>query len=210
MILTYIGNPAVLIIAGIIMVMALIFHNMLQAYVASRLGDPSPRLAGFTSFDPQRHLDPIGVLFLLLLGFGWPRAVPVNSRNYAGRGRQEAWVWLSGVGAYLLVGFVSLLLAFVFATTDSVQLVQAFMVAASISVIHAVINLFPLLPLDMGRAVLAWGNPDLRRFVLQIAQFGVLGFMVFFLVLSLTGVIVSIRMLILDLFARLISLIPGL
>ncbi len=210
MILNYIGNPAVLIIAGIIMVMALIFHNMLQAYVASRLGDPSPKLAGFASFDPQRHLDPIGVLFLLLLGFGWPRAIPVNARNYAGRGKQEAWVWLAGPGAYLLVGFVSFLLAAVFATSGNVQLVQAFMVAASTSVLHAVINLFPLLPLDMGRAVLAWGNPDLRRFVLQIAQYGVLGFMVFFLVLNLTGVTSRLLMVFLNVFDRLVGLIPGL
>ncbi len=210
MILNYLNNPAVLVIAGIVMVMALIFHNMVQAYVASRLGDPSPKLAGFMAFDPQRHLDPIGVLFLLLLGFGWPRAVPVNSRNYSRRGRAEAWVWLSGIGAYLAVGFLCVLLAAVFRSTGSLPLVQAFMVAASTAVLHAVINLFPLLPLDMGRAVLAWGNPDLRRFVLQIAQYGILGFMVFFLILNLTGVTSRLLMLFLDLFATLVGLIPGL
>ena len=103
MILRFGTDVTTIVIGTIVMVMALIFHNMVQAWVAQRLGDPSPRLAGFMAFDPARQLDPIGVLFLLLLGFGWPRTVPVNSRNYPRRGRSEAWVWLSGIGAYLVV-----------------------------------------------------------------------------------------------------------
>lgn len=210
MILNYLNNPTVLVIAFIVMVMALIFHNMVQAYVAQRLGDPSPRLAGFMAFDPQRQLDPIGVVFLLLLGFGWPRTIPVNSRNYRNRGRAEAWVWMAGVGAYLVVGFLSMLVAAIFLALDSRGLYIAFQVAASTAVVHAVINLFPLLPLDMGRAALAWGNPDVRRFVMQIAQFGILGFMVFFLVLSFTGVISGLMRVFLQLFATIIGLVPGL
>ena len=198
------------IIAFIVMVMALIFHNIVQAFVANRLGDPSPRLAGFMAFDPQRQLDLIGVVFLLLLGFGWPRTVPVNSRNYRNRGRAEGWVWLSGIGAYLLVAFVCILVAAIFLSMGSQPLFTAFWLAAQTALLHAVINLFPLLPLDMARAALAWGNADVKRFVMQIAQFGVLGFMVFFFVLSATGVIGRIMNFFSGIFLRIISLIPGL
>lgn len=210
MILNYFNNPTVMVIVAIIMVMALIFHNMVQSYVAQKLGDHSPRLAGFMSFDPQRQLDPIGVVFLLLLGFGWPRSIPTNSRNYGNRGKSEAWVWLSGIATYLVVGFVSLLAAAVFRGLDNFALFQAFQVAASTAVLHAVINLFPILPLDMGRAAIAWGNPDVRRFVMQIAQFGILGFMVFFLVLNFAGVTSGLMRIFLQLFATIISWIPGL
>ncbi|HRN17592.1 MAG: site-2 protease family protein [Trueperaceae bacterium] len=208
MFLRLISQPTVLVISAIVMVMALIFHNIVQAFVAERLGDRSPRLAGFGAFEPQRQLDPFGVLFLLLLGFGWPRAVPVNSRNY--RRRTEAWVWLAGIGSYLVVAFVSLLIAAVFRSLESPVLYLSFEVAASYAVLHAVVNLFPLLPLDMGRAALAWGNPDVRRVIMQIAQFGVLGFMVFFFVLSATGVIGRIMFLVERLFSNIIGLIPGL
>jgi len=208
MFLDLISQPTVLVISAIVMVMALIFHNIVQTFVAERLGDRSPRLAGFGAFEPQRQLDPFGVLFLLLLGFGWPRAVPVNSRNY--RRRTEAWVWLAGIGAYLIVAFVSLLLAAVFRSLENPVLYLAFGKAASYAVLHAVVNLFPLLPLDMGRAALAWGNPEVRRVIMQIAQFGVLGFMVFFFVLSATGVIGRIMFLVGSLFERIIGLIPGL
>ncbi len=210
MFLRLISQPSVLVIAAIVMLMALIFHNIVQAFVAERLGDRSPRLAGFAAFEPQRQLDPFGVLFLLLLGFGWPRSVPVNSRNYRGRGRAEAWVWLSGIGAYLAVAFVSLLVAALFRSLNSPMLYLAFEVAASYALLHAVVNLFPLLPLDMGRAALAWGHPDVRRVIMQIAQFGVLGFMVFFFVLSATGVIPRLMGLFEQLFSRIIGLIPGL
>ena len=210
MILNYFNNPTVLVIAFIVMVMALIFHNMVQAFVAQRLGDPSPRLAGFMAFDPQRQLDPIGAFFLLLLGFGWPRTVPVNSRNYRNRGRAEAWVWVSGIVSYLIVGFVSLLVGVIFLALDSPNLFNAFRVAASTAVLHAVINLFPILPLDMGRAAIAWGNPDVKRFVMQIAQFGILGFIVFFFVLNALGVTGFLMGFFFDIFARIISLIPGL
>lgn len=210
MFLRLISQPTVLVIAAIVMVMALIFHNIVQAWVADRLGDRSPRLAGFAAFEPQRQLDPFGVLFLLLLGFGWPRAVPVNSRNYRGRGRAEAWVWLSGIGAYLAVAFVCLLLAAIFRGMNSPMLDLAFEVAASYAVLHGVINLFPLLPLDMGRAALAWGHPDVRRVIMQVAQFGVLGFMVFFFFLNATGVIGRLMFFISNVFSRVIGLIPGL
>lgn len=210
MLLSAQANLTTVIIAFIVMVMALIFHNIVQAFVANKLGDPSPRLAGFMAFDPQRQLDIIGVVFLLLLGFGWPRTVPVNSRNYRNRGRQEGWVWLSGVGAYLLVAFVSLLVAAVFLSLQSIPLFRAFQLAATTALLHAVINLFPLLPLDMARAALAWGNPDVRRLIMQIARFGVLGFIVFFFLLSATGVINRIMAIFGGLFIRIISLIPGL
>ncbi len=76
-----------------------------------------------------------------------------------------------------------------FLSLGSQALFAAFWLAAQTALLHAVINLFPILPLDMARAALAWGNADVRRLIMQVAQFGVLGFMVFFFVLSATGVI---------------------
>ncbi|MCC6311007.1 MAG: site-2 protease family protein [Trueperaceae bacterium] len=210
MFLRLVSEPTVLVIAAIVMVMALILHNIVQALVAERLGDRSPRLAGFAAFEPQRQLDPFGVLFLLLLGFGWPRAVPVNPRNYRGRGRGEAWVWLAGIGSYLAVAFVSLLVAAVFRSLGSSVLYFSFEVAANYALLHAVINLVPILPLDMGRAALAWGHPDVRRVIMQVAQFGILGFMVFFFVLNATGVIGRVMFFFDRLFSDIIGLIPGL
>ena len=203
-------DPTTLVISAVIMIFALMFHNVVQAWVASRYGDASPRLAGFMNFDPQQHLEPIGVLFLFLLGFGWPKMVSVNGRNYRGRGRQEAVVWYSGPAAYLLVGFVSTLIGAIFGAMGNFSLGRAFIMTATIATLHAVINLFPVWPLDGAQAALALGNPSVRRFIEQIRGFGILGFIVFFMALSFLGIISQLQRVFLNLYFLIIGLIPGL
>ena len=194
MLLRYFNDTTILIVASLIMVMALIFHNIVQTWVARRFGDLTPTYQGFGRFDPQTHLEPIGVFLLLLLGFGWAKQVPVNSRNYPGRGRQEAIVWYSGPAAFLLVATVVWFLAVVFNTAGAgSSLVGAFVVAGNVSILHAVVHLFPVFPLDGARAALAWGSPQVRRVVNQIAQFGLIGFILVFLVLSYTGILGAVQ-----------------
>ena len=199
-----------LIIVAIVMIFAFVFHNYVQAWTASRYGDSSPRFSGFMSFDLQQHLEPMGVLFLFLLGFGWPKPIPTNSRNYKGRGQQEAIVWYSGPVAYLIIAFFATLLAAIFAAAGSTVLGRSFILASSTAIIHAVINLFPVFPLDGAKAALAWGNADVRRVIQQIASYGIIGFIVVFLLLSYTGILGGLQALFQAGILRLISLIPGL
>lgn len=210
MILRYLNDPTTLVVSAIVMVFALMFHNVFQTWVAARLGDTRPRLAGFGQFEPQRQLEPIGVVLLFLLGFGWPRMVPIESRNYRGRGRREALAWYAGPLAYLIVGFACVLIGSIFLASGSPELYRSFLVAASFAVLHAVINLFPVFPLDGAMAMLAWGNRSVRSFIQQIRQFGIMGFLVVFLVLSYTGVIAFLQSVFLTLFQSVVRLLPGL
>jgi len=57
---------------------ALTFHELSHGLFAYRLGDPTAKNMGRLSLNPTRHLDPIGTLMLLLVGFGWAKPVPVN------------------------------------------------------------------------------------------------------------------------------------
>lgn len=210
MILRYLDNPTTLVISAIIMVMALILHNMVQTYVAARFGDNSPKYAGFNRFDPQTHLEPMGVLFLFLLGFGWPKQIPVNDRNYRGRGRQEALVWYSGPATYLAVTFVCYLIALIFLNMGRTDLFSSFAVAGEFAIIHAVINLFPVYPLDGAKAAMAWGNADVRRIIQQVAQYGFIGFIVIFMLLSYTGITGGIVAFFRALILNTLQSIPGL
>lgn len=207
MLLRYFDNPTVLVIATIVMISALIFHNMVQAFVAARLGDHSPRLAGFTAFDPMRHLNGFGVILLLVLGFGWPNQVPVNSRNYTRK--REALVWYSGPAAYLLVAFLSYLAAVLLGPRGG-DVATGFIAAGAAAIMHAAINLFPVLPLDGGHGALVLGGPQVRRLVQQIAGFGSLGFIVLFLLLSMSGILGAVVNMLQRLILTLLRLIPGL
>ena len=210
MILNYYNNPTVLVISAIVMVMALILHNMVQTYVAARFGDTRAKFSGFDKFDPQQHLEPMGVLFLFLLGFGWPKTIPTESRNYRGRGNQEAWVWYSGPLTYLAVALVSYLVGVVLLNAGQQELFIAFVAAGNFAILHAVINVFPVYPLDGAKAALAWGNAEVRRVIQQIAQFGFIGFIVIFMLLSYTGITGAIQALFRNLIFGIIRLIPGL
>lgn len=198
----------VLVIAVIVMIAALIFHNIFQTWVAARLGDHSPRLAGFGVFEPGRHLDGFGVILLLVLGFGWPRQIPVNSRNY--RGRQEAIVWYSGPVAYLIVSFISFVVARVLELNGGGSAALGFYLAGSTAILHAAINLFPVYPLDGGHAALHLGIQGLRRFVQQVASYGNIGFIVLFLLLSMSGILGQLTAILTRFVYGLVQLIPGL
>ena len=87
--------PAVLI--------ALTLHEMAHGYVALRCGDPTAQMMGRLSFNPLRHLDPIGTVFMLLFGFGWARPVPVNPRNFRRFRRDDFLVSIAGITVNLLL-----------------------------------------------------------------------------------------------------------
>ena len=198
------------VIILVVMVFAFMFHNVFQAWTASRYGDPTPRMRGFLSFEPQQQINPMGLLFLVLLGFGWPNQITLNSQSFRGRGGQEALVWYAGPMAYVIVAFVCALLAYVFAAVDNTSLYHSFAAAAHIATIHGIINLFPLYPLDGGYAQLAIGNPTMRQFIGWIGRFGILGFIIFFLLMNFLGVTDALKSLIFQIFHLIISAIPGL
>ena len=71
--------------AGIILIIALVFslsfHEFAHAYVAYRLGDNTAAYQGRLTLNPLVHLDPVGSLMLLFVGFGYAKPVPVNPFN---------------------------------------------------------------------------------------------------------------------------------
>ena len=94
--------PAILI--------ALTLHELAHGYVAYRCGDPTAKMMGRLTFNPLKHLDPIGTVFMILFGFGWARPVPVNPRNYKNFKRDDILVSLAGVTMNFCLFFVTMLL----------------------------------------------------------------------------------------------------
>jgi len=87
----------------IALLVAIDVHECSHAWVANQLGDPTAKNAGRLSLNPMAHLDPLGTLFLLILGLGWGKPVPVDaSRLRPGPKVGMALVGMGGPGANFL------------------------------------------------------------------------------------------------------------
>jgi len=187
--LVYLSQPLVFLVAFAAAAFGLVVHNLVQAWLADRYGDSLPRRMGFLTLDPKIHLDPLGLLFLALLGFGWPKSVPFRLN-----GTKGLIVALSGPVGFLIAGFVYLLVAALLPRGLGLgQIALGLQVAAAVMVVEAAVFLFPVPPLDGARAIYAAGSYEARRFMDQLASYGPIGFILIFLVLSYTGVLGAVQ-----------------
>ena len=79
----FLGNLSLstLFALALTLVVAFTIHELAHAWVAVELGDETPRRLGRLTLNPLAHLDPIGSLMLLVVGFGWAKPVPVSPYN---------------------------------------------------------------------------------------------------------------------------------
>ena len=75
-------------------------HEYAHALVATKLGDPTPRLQGRLTLNPMAHISPIGALMILLVGFGYAKPVGVNPRNFKDPKKGMALVAVAGFKSY--------------------------------------------------------------------------------------------------------------
>lgn len=94
----------VYILPGI--VIGLAFHEFAHAWVANKLGDDTPRLQGRVTLNPVSHIDPIGMIALIFVGFGWGVPVEINPRNFKKPRRDELLVSLSGAVMNLILAIL--------------------------------------------------------------------------------------------------------
>ena len=164
---------AFLLLAGALVV-AISMHEFAHALAADLQGDRMPRAMGRLTPNPARHLDPLGSLMLLLVGFGWGK--PVEFRPQALRSQRfgAAIVALAGPMMNLLLAFIASLLWVAFDTplfNTTGDFLTRFI---SLNVFLAVFNLLPLPPLDGSRLLTIFLPPRHHRIIYFLDQYGFL------------------------------------
>jgi len=131
------------------LLIALSFHEYAHARMAYFWGDPTAKMQGRLTLNPISHLDPIGMLMLMFVRFGWARPVPINPLNFSDQRRGLFWTSLAGPGINLILGFVAtFLFIVVFFTEVNPTVVQIMRNLVMYNVYLALFNVIPLPPLD--------------------------------------------------------------
>lgn len=136
------------------LVIAMSFHEYAHARVADRLGDPTPRYAGRLTINPLKHVDPIGLLMLVIVRFGWAKPVPVNPLYFRGDRRQGMIeVSLAGPATnFVLAVLAGIAMAFAAYWSQkwpgAVHILRFLDYLLIYNVFFGVFNLMPIPPLD--------------------------------------------------------------
>ncbi|MDL2253727.1 site-2 protease family protein [Ruminococcaceae bacterium OttesenSCG-928-I18] len=142
---------------------AIPFHEAAHAYVSDKLGDHTARQLGRLTLNPIKHLDPFGLLAMLIIGIGWAKPVPINVEAYKNKKVGMAITAAAGPLSNLLLAYVSILVyklsaygwvAYAGAADPNVvmdAIITIFYYLAVININLAVFNMLPIPPFDGSR-----------------------------------------------------------
>lgn len=178
---------------------AITIHEAAHAFMADRLGDPTPRMEGRLSLNPLVHYDPIGTTLLLglvvlrslgvpVIPFGWAKPVRFDPYNLAHPRRDSALISLAGPASNIaLATLVSILLRIASTPFSPIWFVADLLYPIIIlNVVLAVFNLTPIHPLDGGKILVGILPPKQSAQVdLFLNRYGMI--LLFFLIFPTFG-----------------------
>lgn len=161
----------------IAILIALSVHEWAHAFVADRLGDPTPRSHGRLTLNPISHLDFLGALLFFTVGFGWAKPVPIDPRNFRNPTRGSILTAAAGPLSNLLLAILSYVLLGtlirlhptllqetgmreIFSAATSAALLKQFLQSMlMINLGLMAFNLLPIAPLDgatVAKIIIPW------------------------------------------------------
>ena len=160
------------------LILSLSCHEFGHAYVAKLSGDNTAERAGRLTLNPVAHIDPMGLLMVVLVGFGYAKPVPTDPRNFRSRSA-DLWVAAAGPGMNLILAAVAWNFFLSMRMTGveffyGANVVTFFSLLVQVNLLLMIFNMIPLGPLD-GHYILPYFLPErLRRLYIHYnARYGV-------------------------------------
>lgn len=185
------------ILASLVVIFLIMpFHEWAHAFTAYKLGDTSIKSRGRLTLNPLDHIDPIGALLIILVGFGWAKPVPVDDRNFKNPKVGMGITALAGplanfaaalAGGLILNALFTFAYSFITANTIGSYIYLFLSYYIVLNICLAVFNLVPIPPLD-GSKILFMFLPDkwvYNLYKYENVFFGVLLILVWFDILPL-------------------------
>ena len=147
-----IGGFLIHLIAGLPgIVIAMTVHEYAHARVADALGDYTPRMQGRLTLNPFAHVDPIGLLMLFIVHFGWAKPVQINPMNFSNPRRDDILVSVAGPASNLITAFITLII-FVLMYKLRLPFTEGVLAVFNLIIVYninfAIFNMLPIPPLD--------------------------------------------------------------
>jgi len=154
-------------------------HELAHGFTAYKLGDPTAKEMGRLTFNPIKHIDPMGLLMMLVLRFGWAKPVPVNMHNFKYPKWYMAFTAVAGPISNLILAvifmFIFGLLIIPLSGSEAGAVINEMIFnTIYISIALSVFNMLPLPPLD-GSKFLFSVLPEKTYFkLMQYERFGMI------------------------------------
>lgn len=172
---------ASIIVNVVTLFIALPLHELAHAWTAVQLGDDSPRYMGRLTLNPLAHLDPLGSLMMVVMGFGW--AKPVMVQPYRLRYGPRLGMMLVAIAGPFTNFVLALLAAIPFRlgllqpagsnASPILPSLEFFLTTFLILNLYLMLfNLIPIGPLDGLKVLRGLAPPDWERFLMPLEQYG--------------------------------------
>jgi Zn-dependent protease len=174
-------DPLVFVLLAVSLIGAIALHEYAHALAADLQGDRLPRAMGRLTLNPMKHLDPLGTLFIFLVGFGWGKPVEFRRQALSSQRFGAALVALAGPLMNLSLAFgAAVILGIVGRSSPAAQLgvglagqVLLFLeIFIAINVLLAVFNLLPLPPLDGSRLLTIFLPAGKQHVIFWLDRYG--------------------------------------
>ncbi len=165
------------ILLGVIpSLLCITLHELSHGYVAYKLGDTTAKDMGRLTLNPLKHLDPIGLLMMLVFHVGWAKPVPVNMNRFRDPKKGMAITALAGPASNVLITLVFLALYGalyipLMRSTAGSYLLQMIALTARMSIGLAIFNLLPIPPLDGSKILFSLLPESAYRTVLRYERY---------------------------------------
>jgi len=171
-----------ILVVAIPALLCITIHELAHGYTAYRLGDNTAKDMGRLTLNPIKHIDPIGLLMMVLVRFGWAKPVPINMFAFKHPKRYMAVTAFAGPLSNLILALIAMFMyGLLLVPINSINqpgtamfISDLFMNTISLSIMLAVFNLLPIPPLDGSKILFSLLSEQSYYKLMRYERFGMI------------------------------------
>lgn len=175
------GKLIEMLLSAAACLICIVWHELCHGLAALWMGDDTARRSGRLTLNPLKHIDPVGLLLLFTVHFGWAKPVPVNMRKFHNPKLGMALTALAGPAANFLLallltaGYAAALVWYQTSGDPMAYYLAVFLLMTiTVSIGLMVFNLIPVPPLDGSKVLFSLLPPRAYAFLMRYERYGMI------------------------------------